>query len=76
MKVELSHIITIVVVMLGYLSVSLIAWGRLTSQVSSMKETLKETVNRSDLVAAVESMKSEMYKALSRDRRGADRSEP
>jgi Mg2+/Co2+ transporter CorB len=64
LHIGLSHIIAIVVAIAGPSAASLVAWGRLTANVKSMKEIQQTLVSSDELRAAVAEMKTEIYKAL------------
>lgn len=59
---------------MGYLVVSLIAWGKMTADVRTMKKRQDEMPTKSDLVAAIATMKSDMLTLLDR-RKTSRRSE-
>lgn len=76
---NIGHVITIIIFIIGYLYAIFKAWSVLKTKVTEMlvvigtiKENQKEFVNSSDLKAAVSDMKAELYKLFGERRIGND----
>lgn len=67
-ELQAGHAITIGLALLGYLVVSLLAAGKMSADLRNMKKRQDEMPTKSDLAAAVATMKSDMLMLLNEKR--------